>query len=344
MPLDKKLTINWSNIMLKKYLNTFDGFNLIDIGSSGGLDKIWKPYKSFINLIGFDPNEEECKRMSCLPSGFRTAKYIPYAISGSSGENILYKTKSIYCYSLLKPNKEWLDRFTFSDLFEITGQEKIQTRTLKEIKELKGLEVDIIKTDTQGLELPILKNAGEFLEKAFYVETETGFVENYIGETTYAQIDEFMRSQGFILFDINTSHRISRKNNFSKEKTNAEQILWCEAVWLKDYVALSKRDINIIRRLSKDKILKILLICSIHGCLDYGYELAQLFNEFGFFAKDEFNSLSDKSAWDLHVDKKEQIKPDSVLTYLFRLLPQKIRMYFYDSVSKSIYKKNLLKF
>ncbi len=93
----------------------------------------------------------------------------------------------------------------------------------------------------QGLELPILSKAGHLLESAFYVETESGFTENYVGETTFSQMDGFMQSNGFLMFDINVNHRISRNNRFKEHSTGKERILWAEAVWLKDYVALDRQ-------------------------------------------------------------------------------------------------------
>ncbi|HEY4797853.1 MAG TPA: FkbM family methyltransferase [Bacteroidia bacterium] len=329
--------------MLKSWLEKIGGINLIDIGSSGGLSERWMPCKKYINLIGFDPNAEECKRMSALPSGFRTVKYIPYAISGVSGESVLYKTKSIFCYSLLKPNTQWLERFCYSDLFEVVGSEKIQTRSLNDIEELQEFNPDIIKTDTQGLELPILNASGDFLENAFYVETETGFLENYVGETTYSQIDEFMRAKGFLLFDINM-HRIARKNIFSAIHSNAEQILWCEAVWLKDYVALSRQDENVVKSLSKEKVLKILLICAIQGCIDYGYELAQLFYQFGKLTPEEFDVLKDKENWVVFSKQEIPKMRNRLLVLLFRLLPTKYRCIIMDAAHSSTSQKHLFRF
>ena len=271
------------------------GINLIDIGASGNLDPKWRPIESMTNLVGFDPNSEECERLNKLPHDYNSATYLPYAIAGEDGEAILYKTKSIYCYSLLKPNSKWLKRFSFSDLFEVIAEEKIRTHKLCEVPEIKDLDVDVMKSDTQGLELPILSNAGDLLDRTFYVETETGFTENYIGETTYSQIDEFMRSRGFLLFDINVEHRISRKNVFGKYPSGKQQILWCEAVWLKDYIELERQ--NRLKNITREKVLKSLMLCSLESCFDFGYELAEFFYKKSLITKDELNALEDIESW-----------------------------------------------
>ncbi len=230
--------------------------NMIDIGSSGMMDARWRPISKKINLIGFDPNEAECERMNNEPTDLASALYLPYAIGGESGEATLYKTKSIYCYSLLKPNQEWLNRFSYADLFRLTGTEEIKVRTLGSIKEVAETEVDAIKIDTQGLEYPILSQAKKQMDEAFVVETETGFLQHYKGETTYAQIDEFMRDHNFLFFTMK-SYPIERTTSRPLPDGNQAQPLWCEVVWLKDYPKL----INQGEIFTKEKVLKALLFC-----------------------------------------------------------------------------------
>ncbi|MEO8414421.1 MAG: FkbM family methyltransferase [Ginsengibacter sp.] len=307
--------------MIKEFLKEIAGINFIDIGSSGSLNSKWESLEPYINLVGFDPNKEECERMAMLPHNFKSLKYLPYAVAGDDGEHTLYKTKSIYCYSLLEPNTKWLNRFSFADLFETTGKELVKTVVLDGVEDLKDLDVDVIKTDTQGLELPILKNAESILDKAFFVETETGFVENYIGETTYAEIDLFMRSKGFLLFDMNTNHRVSRNNHFKEEPSNAEQILWCEATWMKDYQTLIQNGRMNVDSLSREKALKILIICALQRCLDYGYELAVFFNLLKLIDTKELKYLEDKNNWLITEEPPPQNNK-----YRFRLIANLLRL------------------
>lgn len=337
--------------MIKEFLKEIRGINFIDIGSSGNLNPKWKDLEPYINLTGFDPNEEECERMSALPHNFRSLEYLPYALAGDEEEHVLYKTKSIYCYSLLEPNTNWLNRFSFQDLFEIIETEKINTVLLSQVEALKGMDIDIIKTDTQGLELPILSKAHDLIDKAFFIETETGFVENYKGETTYAQIDLFMRSKDYLLFDLNTDHRISRNNQFKNESTGAQQILWCEATWMKDYVSLFEKGSLSVDSINREKALKILIVCALQGNIDFGFELANLFNQLNFLDQKELNALKDKNAWLIRdVPKrpddnflKENNTANFISTFL-RLLPLSLRREISRQAQISVTKKHLLKF
>lgn len=264
------------------------GINLIDLGSSGDVPKYWNSIAHLINLFGFDPNKEECLRLSSKKSGFLSQQFFPYAISGESKSFELYKTKDIFCWSLLKPNLSWLRRFTYSDLFEIESKEIISAFTLADVPELKGIEIDAIKLDTQGLELPILKSSESLLEQCILIETETGFTENYLGETTFDQIASYLRSQGFGLFDINVNHRVARKNSFA-DKTKNEQILWCEAVWLRDYRKIVSTEKP---KLTREKGLKALCIYANHGCYSFGLEMAEYFYDLGILTPEEYRELS----------------------------------------------------
>ncbi len=331
---------------IKNYINELlsEGVNVIDIGSSGSLDAKWEPLKKTINLIGFDPNKDECERQNNLPSEYRTAKFLPYAVHGKNGTETLYMTKSMYCYSLLEPNKEWLDRFSFGDLFKVTGHESVDVRSIDNIEELEDYALDVMKLDVQGLELPILEKADNLLEQAFYVETETGFVENYIGETTYSQIDTFMRSKGFLLFDMNISHRISRDNNFKNHTTGKEQILWCEAVWLKDYIALGKSKDFKPDTLSENKIKKILVLCALEGCFDYGLELATFFHDNNLLSKGDLESLSQIESW--MISESTVSEDGKVLLPTFgskkvRLLARLLNV-FPNNIRKAIYNASKL--
>ena len=109
---------------------------LMDIGASGELDPKWNPLLSMIDLTAFDPNADECERLSAVEGEFHSKTYLPYAIGGNDESRDIIKTKSIYNWSLLEPNQEWLKRFSFSDLFSVIGGEEISVRTLDTLEEV----------------------------------------------------------------------------------------------------------------------------------------------------------------------------------------------------------------
>ncbi|NEP77371.1 MAG: FkbM family methyltransferase [Okeania sp. SIO3B3] len=259
-----------------------DLIHFLDLGCSGSLDDKWSPLFSDLAFTGFDPNQEECTRMEALPTPYRTTRYLPFALAGEPGQHTLYMTNSIYCYSLLRPNHPWLGRFTFAGLFAETGQEAVAAETLDSLKASQGLDADIMKLDVQGLELPILRSGLSVLDNCFCVETETGFMENYVGETTFAQIDEFMRAQGFLMFDLHLNH-MSRQNDCAGQ--GLQQPLWCQSVWLLDYVGQGMRP-------TPAKAQIALRICKALGFHDFGKELSIYFFEQGIMPSENYSCLA----------------------------------------------------
>lgn len=294
---------------MKNAFGQVQSIDFVDVGCSGFLDEKWSYLFPLLSFTGFDPNAEECKRLMNQSHPYKSARYLPYAIAGQQGTQTMYKTESIYCYSLLRPNQRWLDRFSFSDLHREVGTESVACTTLNALACDHDLEADIVKLDTQGLELPILRSGDKLLEKTFCVETETGFVENYIGETTYAQIDEFMRSKGFLMFDINV-HPISRKNSLSDY--GKHQPLYCEAVWLFDFIGQNKKP-------DVEQALKALTICKALKYIDYGFELACYFRDLELIEADMLVGFKSLKHWSF---KRKQ--PSSKAGKLLSLFPDTI--------------------
>jgi len=307
-------------------------FNVIDLGASGAVKPEWKPIAHWVNVIGFDPNADECARLNARQTEYLSANFLPYAIAGETREHVLYKTKSIYCWSLLKPRlDEWLSRFAYSALFEPAGTDNVMAYRLDEVRELDGADIDAMKIDIQGLELPVLNSALPFVEGCISIETETGFTQNYEGETTFDQILAFMNQRGFGLFGIDASHAVSRKNRFGKTARN-EQLLWCEAVWLRDYYKASPAA---RQKLTRAKALRALCLYANHGCIAFGLEAAVLFRDLNLITGEEYDTMArDESWWSLphHGFKlRKAILP--ILHYTPRKVLGKLRGKFASSVA-----------
>lgn len=266
------------------------GVLFVDLGSSGDLNSKWNDLKKFVHYIGFDPNKVECERQNQLPvKDFLSAKYYPYAIADQNKKKTLYLTKNIYCHSLLEPNHQWLKRFSFAGFFEVTQKEKIECKTLDYINKHENLKADILKLDIQGYELPVLKSGQKVLTEAFCVEIESGFTENYIGESIYAEIDPWMRGKGFMLFDFQLN-TMSRNNDF--RMFGKHQVLWGNSVWLKDYLMPVHQ-----KSLNREKAIKALFICDALGYYDYGFELLSLFKQKKLISDNEYSRLKFIKNW-----------------------------------------------
>lgn len=311
---------------MNSFLNKLnENINLIDIGCSGKPLSQWKPIESKLKYVGFDPNKEECARLSAIPNNFNSSSFLPYAIAGFTGKAKLHVTNSLYCTSLLEPDYKWLSRFEFSDLFTLKKIEEVMVSSLDDLEELKKMDIDIIKCDAQGLELEILGSAKKGLTNAIYVETESGFHANYINESTQAEVDTFMRKNGFILFDL-LLKRMPLNNQFKNFARPNAQVLWCECKWIKDLITIEQNNEFEKLNLKRPKALKYLLICAVNGAYDYGFEYAKIFNKHKLIDDNELEQLSEIDQWKFSDSNETGSSEVSFKSLIKKLLKKNIKI------------------
>ena len=283
-----------------KYFKEFkNSINFLDIGASGGPEAKWKNLFEYINYTAFEPNKESFEKIQTeLKGKFNKLQLFDFALSDFNGDAPLFITSSEYCCSMLKPNEKWLSRFEFRKLFEVQGKTTVCVRRLDSLIDFHNQNFDIIKIDVQGAELKVMNGGLDFFKQAFLIETESGFTENYIGESRFDQIATRMIENNYLLFDLNYNHRIPRSSFPFQNSINNAQPLWCEATWLKDLIKENeaKHDFYI----TKETLLVKLMICANSGFLDYALELVKYFNkELSLFSSEEEDILMQEESWKL---------------------------------------------
>jgi hypothetical protein len=79
------------------------------------------------------------------------------------------------------------------------------TDTLDDIvasSSIAGKHIDIVKADVQGAELLVFSGGTKVLEQATFVQLEGSTVEYNEGGSCFYEVDAFLRSHGFFLYDI----------------------------------------------------------------------------------------------------------------------------------------------
>lgn len=168
----------------------------MDVGARGGIHPRWKPYHSQLTVVGFEPDSGECAALNAKPHPY-PIRYLPVALGAADGERAtLYITKSPGCSSVLRPNAKLCNDYPYAPNMEIV---RTQELTLQRLETVLDIQPDAMKIDTQGTELHVLQGAGKLLDRTIAVEIEVEFVEQYVGQPLFADIDAFMRSKGFTL-------------------------------------------------------------------------------------------------------------------------------------------------
>jgi FkbM family methyltransferase len=217
-------------------------------------------------VIGFEPIAEECERLNTSDQSSGSIKYLPYAI-GDGKEHTLNITNVPMTSSIFKPDSETLDLFQhLGDLTQVVKEEVISTKRLDDIAELG--HIDFIKMDIQGAELMALEHAVETIKHTSVIQCEVEFVELYEGQPLFADVDTFLRSQGFCFLKFRyTMGRAFKPLAMSANPYQSMcQTLWGDAVYVKDFRT---------RRLLDERVLKSAAFI-LHEFYQ-GYDLANLF-------------------------------------------------------------------
>src|SRR5262249_1968558 len=142
--------------------------------------------------------QSECDKLSALK--LRNQTFLPYFI-GDGSERTFYLCAHSMTSSLYEPNMPLLSKFNqVDDLTRPVSQTRVQTKRLDDIPEIKN--IDFLKVDVQGADLDVLRGAERHLKTCVAVFTEVEFIPMYKDQPLFADIDTYMRSQGFLLHSL----------------------------------------------------------------------------------------------------------------------------------------------
>ncbi|MEP0944117.1 MAG: FkbM family methyltransferase [Rhizobiaceae bacterium] len=253
---------------LKELLDDDHRINIVDIGAGDGG---YKPsYQllidaDFANIIGFEPDEEACKKLNA--KGEKNAVYYPHFI-GDGKDATFHETNWSLTGSLFPPNTPLLRKFdNLNELVTLVDTHPVKTTRLDDIDELD--RADFIKMDIQGAELMALENAQELLKSTFLVQAEVEFLELYKGQPLFSEVEQFMRSQGFLFHAFDGSAWAGRpfkplgQNKLIKK--SPRQMLWADAFFVRDWSELD--------RFSKNELVTFAILITT---VTHAYDMAHL--------------------------------------------------------------------
>lgn len=268
-----------------KQLYPIPSVSFIDIGARGGINRPWDQFpQKYLSYYGFDADDRECQRLKNQSN--LNCKIFSAVLSDKESSETLYLTEEEGCSSIFKPNFELINRFYYSDMWRIKREVPLQTTTLKKIFDKNNIKPDYLKIDTQGAELKILKGAGEYLDNVLGLELEVEFMHMYENQPLFFEIDNFLRSKGFELFDLNRhwANRIS----MNKYHSNRGQIVFADAIYFRTKDSLYSFN-STSKDEQKNKLFKMVMIFSLYGYFDVA--LDYLNHPFSPFSKEELNLL-----------------------------------------------------
>jgi protein O-GlcNAc transferase len=206
---------------------------ILDVGAMHTENPTYLPLlrSGAARLIGFEADPAECEKLKKLYPA--PSQFFPYFIGDGSAATF-YETNWSATGSLFKPNKALLEQF--HDLHEVVtrvGARPVQTTRLDDVEGIG--EVDFIKLDIQGAELMALQNAERLLKDTSAIQVEVEFLELYEGQPLFADVDRFLRGQGFVL---HTFLGFGSRCFKPLVRRGVKQVLWSDAVYVRDWANL----------------------------------------------------------------------------------------------------------
>jgi len=233
---------------------------LLDIGAAGRIHRKWKDIAKYSVCIAFDADERGMGHVTSSSGDFRKLHvYHRIVTSEKTDEADFFLTRFPPCSSLLKPDKESLGAWAFSDFFEVERKVRLGTITLAEVlKETGSEKIDWFKTDSQGTDLRLFDSLGESrIQRTLVAEFEPGIIDAYEGEDKLWGLMAYMEKRPFWMADIRIlgSQRIRRKIIDDKLGPLGEKMIpslqkispgWGEVTYFNDFrtdsMDLEKRD------------------------------------------------------------------------------------------------------
>ncbi len=234
--------------------NPLSPIRIVDVGALrvSGAPEPYEPILQYaaVEITGFEPDANECNRLNDPRHPER--KYFPYAI-GDGRKRTFHLTNVPMTSSLYEPNTELLSLFhNIDNITRVISRTEVETRRLDDIPEVLG--TDYLKVDVQGAEVDVFNGAANLLCEVVMVHTEVEFVPLYRDQPLFSDVDHALRRHGFQFhcFD-SVAGRAFKPMIFDNDINKPRrQMLWANAVYMKDFMALEK--------LPDEKLLKLAIL------------------------------------------------------------------------------------
>jgi FkbM family methyltransferase len=185
-----------------------DPLVVMDVGCRWGFADTWEQLGDRCSAVGFEPDAEECERLRHHYADRPWVQIVAEALGAAPGPATLHVTREPGSSSLYPPLDDVIDRHPRLEMQREVQAQRIELTTLDDWCARSGFtRADLVKLDTQGSELDILRGAQRMLETVDVVQTEVEFNPMYDGQPLFGDVDRFLRDRGFVLWHLeNLAH------------------------------------------------------------------------------------------------------------------------------------------
>jgi len=230
---------------------------LVDVGASGGAHERWKDFD--VQYVLVEPDH----RADGISEGetARSTVVVDSALSDANQEIEFHLCQKQTTSSVYSPNAAFIGLFPDAARFTVVDRARLKARRLDGVLKEKGLQqVDFIKLDAQGHELPILRGVGDFINNVIGLEIEVEFAPMYANQPLFPEVNRFALEHGFTLYDLRR-HFWQRETGRPTTPTRG-QLVFGDALYFREPEQIVKI------ASSEGDVLKACLIYMAYGYAD----------------------------------------------------------------------------
>ena len=230
-------------------------FEILEIGSlpMAGLSE---PFHRLLDdfpgsrVHSFELDSDSC---ATLMASTRPGVIIhPAAIGLRREKRTVHLTHHPMCTSLYRPNEKLMQEFNNLEFAHLRSTEEVETVSLDELAS-EGLfdRIDFVKIDIQGAERDAFRGASKTLRSTVAIVTEVEFFHHYEDQPLFGDVDQELRSQGFMLHKfIGLAGRTLRPVVIDNNPNHASWHLWSDAMYVTNLVKWPNMEAPALARLA----------------------------------------------------------------------------------------------
>lgn len=267
-------------------------FTILDGGALQVAEETrWRGYdRTRLRFYGFEIDEAECHRLNRqAPTTGIEACYFPIGLWSGPGRRSFYVTQSAGGSSLFPVNSGLIDRWKMQnpqiillprEAMRVEHVYEVPVDSLNNIARKESLPpIDFMKLNIQGAELEALRGATDVLPTVLGLQVELSFVESYIGRPYFADVDPFLRKQGFSFLDLIGLHYLGREKSpvtvrhLPGVADLCGQLIEAHGVYFRDPIDLQMKG-DELTWANKDSLLKLVSLAEVYHQIEFAIEVA----------------------------------------------------------------------
>lgn len=171
---------------------------LLDVGARAGIDPRWERFHGDLEVLGFEPDADECARLNAVTDRRYKARFLPYALGAEEGERTFHVSRWPVASSTYEPNAHFLADFPeAAALLETVERRVLAVTPLDSVVAREGVKPDMLKVDVEGAELDVLRGGEDSLAGSLALDIEVEFVPLFRDQPLFADVDTFLRQRGW---------------------------------------------------------------------------------------------------------------------------------------------------